>query len=186
MSQVKHRKIALMGYPAVGKSSLVIQYVQDEFCHSYAPTIENRFNKKLKVRNEEFELCVLDTAGQDEYSFFPDQIDIDGYVLVYSIDSLRSFQMIQRLYKNIIDMVGNPKLPVVLVGNKVDIAVGKYREVSREEGEKLAKKLKAKFMETSAKDNFCVKDVFESVILQIEQLNGNMESEEKKDGCIIS
>ena len=52
MSQVKHRKIALMGYPAVGKSSLVIQYVQDEFCHSYAPTIENRFNKKLKVRKD--------------------------------------------------------------------------------------------------------------------------------------
>ena len=188
MPGAKQRKIAVMGSRSVGKSSLAIQFAQGQFVDSYDPTIENTFNKTMKIQGQEYEVLVVDTAGQDEYSIFPTQytIDIDGYVLVYSIDSLRSFQMIQRLYKNIIDMVGNPKLPVVLVGNKLDIAVGNYREVSREEGEKLAKKLKAKFMETSAKDNFCVKDVFESVILQIEQLNGNMESEEKKDGCIIS
>ena len=35
------------------------------------------------------------------------------------------------------------------------------REVSREDGEKLAKQLNAVFIETSAKDNFCVTDMFQ-------------------------
>ena len=67
----------------------------------------------------------MDTAGQDEYSIFPTQyaVDIHGYVLVYSINSLRSFQMIKILYDKIVDMVGNPKVPVVLVGNKKDLEV---------------------------------------------------------------
>ncbi len=35
--------------------------------------------------------------GQDEYSIFPTQysVDIDGYVLVYSIDSEQSFDVVQ-------------------------------------------------------------------------------------------
>ena len=71
---------------------------------------------------------MVDTAGQDEYSIFPTQyaVDIHGYVLVYSINSLRSFQMIKILYDKIVDMVGNPKVPVVLVGNKKDLEVEVY------------------------------------------------------------
>ena len=35
------------------------------------------------------------------------------------------------------------------------------REVTREDGENLAKQLNAVFIETSAKDNFCVTDLFQ-------------------------
>ena len=49
---------------------------------SYDPTIENTFNKSMKIQGEEYEVLVVDTAGQDEYSIFPTQytVDIDGYV----------------------------------------------------------------------------------------------------------
>lgn len=50
-------------------------------------------------------------------------MDIHGYVLVYSIDSLKSFEICQILYDKIVDMVGDPKVPVVLVGNKTDLEV---------------------------------------------------------------
>ena len=167
---------------------MICSFFQGQFVDSYDPTIENTFNKTLKVRNQEFELFVVDTAGQDEYSIFPTQyaVDIHGYVLVYSIDSLKSFEVIQVLYDKIVDMVGNPKVPVVLVGNKKDLEVTSYthpqepfcvnktpilqsdREVSREDGEKLAKQIKAVFLETSAKDNFCVTDMFQVHILYLE------------------
>eukprot|EP00092_Neocalanus_flemingeri_P030042 GFUD01032616.1.p1 GENE.GFUD01032616.1~~GFUD01032616.1.p1 ORF type:complete len:187 (-),score=53.96 GFUD01032616.1:155-715(-) len=186
MSQVKQRKVALMGFRSVGKSSLAIQFVQGQFVDSYDPTIENTFNKTIKVKNQEFELFVVDTAGQDEYSIFPTQyaVDIHGYVLVYSIDSMKSFEVVQVLYDKIVDLVGNPKVPVVLVGNKKDLE--NEREVTRAEGEKYAKDIKAVFLETSAKDNFCVTDMFQNIVLQIETLNGNMEGGNKKDGCIIA
>lgn len=37
----KQRKIAIMGYRSVGKSSLSIQFVEGQFVDSYDPTIEN-------------------------------------------------------------------------------------------------------------------------------------------------
>ncbi len=45
------------------------------------------FTKPWKVRGQEFELKLIDTAGQDEYAIFPAQhsMDIAGYVLVYSV-----------------------------------------------------------------------------------------------------
>ena len=64
---------------------------------SYDPTIENTFNKNLKYKGQEYDVLVVDTAGQDEYSIFPTQysVDIDGYILVYSIDSEQSFEVVQ-------------------------------------------------------------------------------------------
>jgi len=83
----------VMGSRSVGKSSLVIQFVQGQFVDSYDPTIENTFNKNMKIQGQEYEVLVVDTAGQDEYSIFPTQysVDIDGYVMVYSIDNEKSF-----------------------------------------------------------------------------------------------
>ncbi|MFT7813883.1 hypothetical protein AGIG_G19474 [Arapaima gigas] len=41
MPQPKSRKIAILGYRSVGKSSLTIQFVEGQFVDSYDPTIEN-------------------------------------------------------------------------------------------------------------------------------------------------
>jgi GTPase SAR1 family protein len=70
---------------------------QGQFVDSYDPTIENTFNKNIKLKGQEYEVLVVDTAGQDEYSIFPTQysVDIDGFILVYSIDSEKSFEVVQ-------------------------------------------------------------------------------------------
>lgn len=44
----KQRKIAIMGYRSVGKSSLSIQFVDNIFVDSYDPTIENSTYSNLK------------------------------------------------------------------------------------------------------------------------------------------
>ena len=48
----------------VGKSSLTVQYVEGHFIESYYPTIENTFRKKVKHKNQEYQVEILDTAGQ--------------------------------------------------------------------------------------------------------------------------
>ncbi|PSN40152.1 GTP-binding protein Rheb [Blattella germanica] len=104
----KQRKIAIMGYRSVGKSSLSIQFVEGQFVDSYDPTIENTFSKSTRVNSQEYELKLVDTAGQDEYSIFPAQysMDIHGYVLVYSITSSKSFEVVQIIYDKLLDMTG--------------------------------------------------------------------------------
>uniref|UniRef100_A0A4W5LA82 Uncharacterized protein n=1 Tax=Hucho hucho TaxID=62062 RepID=A0A4W5LA82_9TELE len=47
------------------------------------------FTKMITINGQEYHLQLVDTAGQDEYSIFPQtySIDINGYILVYSVTS---------------------------------------------------------------------------------------------------
>ncbi|XP_048780978.1 GTP-binding protein Rheb-like isoform X2 [Ostrea edulis] len=181
----KQRRVALMGFRSVGKSSVTIQFVENHFVDSYDPTIENTFQKTLKIRGQEYSLQVIDTAGQDEYSVLPQSyfVNIDGYVLVYSVNSKKSFEVVKFVYDKLLDMKGTINgVPVVLVGNKCDLAT--EREVTYEEGKRLADSWKVSFMETSAKEHHSVTEVFTQIILAIERAEGNNPDQNKS--CILS
>lgn len=66
------------------------------------------FAKTTRVNGQEYDLKLVDTAGQDEYSIFPTQytLDMHGYVLVYSITSLKSFEVVQIIYEKLLDITG--------------------------------------------------------------------------------
>lgn len=59
---------------------------------------------------------MVDTAGQDEYSIFPTQysMDIHGYVLVYSITSAKSFEVVQIIYDKLLDITGKVQYVILL------------------------------------------------------------------------
>ncbi|CAJ0636329.1 6272_t:CDS:10 [Entrophospora sp. SA101] len=88
------RTIAVLGDTAVGKSSLTIQFVENHFVDSYYPTIENTFNKVIRYHGQEIAAEIIDTAGQEEHSLFNPTYGVgtDGYILVYSITSKKSFE----------------------------------------------------------------------------------------------
>lgn len=72
----------------------------------------------------------------------------EGFVLVYDITDRGSFEEVLPL-KNILDEVKKPKnVTLILVGNKADL--DHSRQVSTEEGEKLATELACAFYECSA------------------------------------
>ncbi|TGZ57542.1 ras homolog enriched in brain [Temnothorax americanus] len=178
----KQRKIAILGYRSVGKSSLSIQFVEGQFVDSYEPTIENTFTKSTRVNSQDYELKLVDTSGQDEYSIFPTQysMDIHGYVLVYSITSSKSFEIVQIIYDKLLDITGKLHVPIVLVGNKTDLYVD--RMVTTDQGKRLANSWNAAFLETSAKQNESVADIFHTLLKEIEKANGNVQ---EKSNCII-
>jgi len=177
-----------MGFRSVGKSSLTIQFVDGKFADSYDPTIENTFVKNIKIKGQEYTLRLVDTAGQDEYSIFPEAyaLDIHGYVLVYSINSQKSFEVVKVIYEKLLDMTGKVHVPIVLVGNKVDLHM--ERCVSYEEGKQLADRMVADFVEVSAKDNAAVTDFFHKLIISIEKggHDSTDHTNEKQSKCIIA
>ncbi|KAB1269818.1 GTPase RhebL1 [Camelus dromedarius] len=163
MPLVRYRKVVILGYRSVGKTSLAHQFVEGEFLEGYDPTVENTYSKIVTLGKDEFHLQLVDTAGQDEYSILPYSfiIGVHGYVLVYSVTSLHSFQVIESLYQKLHEGHGKTRyvalgdkdivLPVVLVGNKADLSPD--REVQAVEGKKLAESWGATFMESSAREN---------------------------------
>ena len=48
----------------IGKSSMIIQYVENVFAESYFPTIERTYTKPLTFRGQAYEIQIIDTAGQ--------------------------------------------------------------------------------------------------------------------------
>uniref|UniRef100_A0A8C2IG78 GTP-binding protein Rheb n=1 Tax=Cyprinus carpio TaxID=7962 RepID=A0A8C2IG78_CYPCA len=167
MPQPKSRKIAVLGYRSVGKSSLTIQFVEGQFVDSYDPTIENTFTKMITVNGQEYHLQLVDTAGQDEYSIFPQtySIDINGYILVYSVTSNKSFEVVKVIHEKLLDMVG--KVHVTEACLCVSLSV-----ISCEEGKALAESWNAAFMESSAKENQTAVEVFKRIILEAEKIDG--------------
>ena len=91
----RERKIAILGYRSVGKSCLTIQFIESKFVEYYEPTIEHTFKKSIVINGQRYDLSLVDTAGQDEYTIFPPEysVEMNGYVLVYSIDSPQSFEI---------------------------------------------------------------------------------------------
>ena len=65
--------------------------------------------------------CASD--AQDEYTLFPSKyaVGVHGYLLVYSINSRQSFEMIQTVHDKILDYAGIEKVPCVIVGQKCDL-----------------------------------------------------------------
>ncbi|KAG6821241.1 hypothetical protein H0H93_002351 [Arthromyces matolae] len=185
---VKRRKIAVLGSRSVGKSSMIVQYTEGHFVESYYPTIESVFNKTVDCNGTSFDCEIIDTAGQDEFSILGSKhtIGIHGYVLVYSVASRKSFDMIQIIYDKIIDFCGVMDIPCVIVGSKSDL--GNSRQISANEGEVLAKSKQAAFTETSAKMNQNVDRVFQLCLQEIERRSStttNKQPAEETRPCVI-
>ncbi|XP_040281469.1 GTPase RhebL1 [Bufo bufo] len=180
MPPVKHRKVVMLGYPSVGKSSLALQFIKGDFPKDYEPTIENTWSKTFVLGNDEFELDVVDTAGLDEYSLLPQSFvfGIHGYIVVYSVACSRSFQIASGLYRILVDKRGKCLMPIVLVGNKTDLP-SHCREVKSEDGKKLAESWGAAFMEVSAKDPEKSKEIFTKIIEEIDRVERSF-CEEKR------
>lgn len=81
---------------------------------------------------------------------------------MYSITQRATFERIERFRHQIVRVKDSEAIPLVLVGNKADRA--NEREVGREEGVALAKKLGCEFVETSAKTRMNLELAYYTVV----------------------
>ncbi|CAI5732526.1 unnamed protein product [Peronospora destructor] len=178
------RKLTVLGYPGVGKSSLTTCFVENRFVENYDPTIENTFHKTIRVRNAHFITDIVDTAGMDEYANFSQaaSVGVHGYVLVYSIGLRTSFEKLKLINEKLLNMLAPSRRVCWLAACRILKRPGE--EVSVEEGQMLASNWECPFVECSAKDNENINEVFTYLIKEIERDSGLLgESDESQ--CMI-
>ncbi|CAG9833094.1 unnamed protein product [Diabrotica balteata] len=153
-------KVVLLGEGCVGKTSLVIRYIEDKFNPKHISTIQASFlTKKLNLDGNRVNLSIWDTAGQEKFHALGPIYyrSSNGAVLVYDITDEDSFQKVKSWVKELRKMLGTD-ISLVIVGNKSDLE--KDRHVDVEEAKTYAEKVKAMHFQTSAKLNEGVEEMF--------------------------
>ncbi|CAH0395044.1 unnamed protein product [Bemisia tabaci] len=167
VSGTRH-KLVVMGGAKVGKSSLITQFLYGVFSSKYKRTVEEMHRADFCVQGVQLTLEILDTSGSFE---FPAMRDLsisssEAFVLVYSIADAASFEEARVLRDQIIEIKGSASVPIVVVGNKLDLA-DTSREVDLDTTESLVTMdWEHGFLEASAKDNVNVTEVFKELLNQ--------------------
>lgn len=104
-------------------------------------------------------------------------------MLVYSIASRNSFDMVQTVHDKILNYTGTESVPCVIVGQKSDLHV--QRQVSEAEGKQLAAQLKAAWIEVSARHNANVAKAFEAMLGETDKGTQEGGPEPQPSKCIV-
>jgi len=163
-------KLMLIGDSGVGKTSLLMRWSEGGFNPKFMSTIGIDFRQKyLTVDNRNLKVQVWDTAGQERFrviakAYYRGSM---GLLMVFDVTDRKSFDNVTGWIKSVQETVVylDKKLQILLVGNKVDLK--EKRVVTEQEAKDLAAKFGAQYIETSAKSETGVDQVFDVVLKEV-------------------
>ena len=136
-------KILIIGDSGVGKTSMLLKYVDDYFPDTHIATIGVEYKTKTVIKGKfKITLNIWDTAGQERFksitkSFFS---NTTGVVFVYDITKRESFSGNSGVKNWIKDSEEYGSFNSILCGNKLDLE--KNRKVNVDELKELGIKKK--------------------------------------------
>lgn len=156
-------KVVLVGESGVGKTSLISQFIEQEFFELQTSTTGATFSTKLinvGKYNTELLLEIWDTAGQERFrsmsKIFYKEAAIA--ILVYDITKPQTFSELHEYWINAISQAAPEDVILGVSANKSDLI--EYEEVDETEARNFAKKIDAIFKPTSAKSNAGIEELF--------------------------
>ncbi|CZT49224.1 probable VPS21-GTP-binding protein [Rhynchosporium secalis] len=182
-------KLVLLGEAAVGKSSLVLRFVNDDFQENKEPTIGAAFlTQKCNLPTRTIKFEIWDTAGQERFASLAPMYyrNAQSALVVYDLTKPTSLIKAKHWVAEL-QRQASPGIVIALVGNKLDLtneisssssnlaededgdvvdgedADGDVRKVSVSEAKSYAEEEGLLFFETSAKLGTNVTEVFTAI-----------------------
>jgi Ras-related protein Rab-5C len=162
----KKFKVVLLGESGVGKSSLVLRLVKDEWLSSQHSTVgASFFRHSVPVNGQSVNFDIWDTAGQERYKSLASMYyrGAAAALVVYDITNMDSFERARYWIQQLI--ANSPETIVVLVGNKVDREAD--RMVPKDEAKRLAGESGLTPYEASAKEGTKVAEIFKDIATRL-------------------
>lgn len=158
--------LVILGSSGVGKTSLVSRSLYDKLDDNYQPTIQSSHFKDIMVNDFTLKLQVIDTTGKNEFPAMRKWSIMhgDAFALVYSIDDLTSFAMLEVIYHQILEEKRGKDYKIFMIGNKTDLEDD--RQVDQSSACSTASKWGCEHMEISAKNDRNVYNVFFNILRQ--------------------
>lgn len=141
-------KLLLVGDSAVGKTSLIKVYKNQEPTTYLPPTLGCEYHIITQtINNKQIKLLIWDTAGQERFRSISKSWyrNSKGVLIIFSVIDRKSFDNIRRWMDDLVNEISNFSL--IIVGNKTDLR--EKRVVSYEEGVEIAREFKVPYFETS-------------------------------------
>jgi len=180
-------KLVLLGEAAVGKSSLVLRFVNDDFQENKEPTIGAAFlTQKCALPTRTIKFEIWDTAGQERFASLAPMYyrNAQSALVVYDLTKPTSLIKAKHWVAEL-QRQASPGIVIALVGNKLDLTNeagdssnslgedseadvaeeddGDARKVSTSEAKTYAEEEGLLFFETSAKLGTNVTEVFTAI-----------------------
>ncbi|ELP91035.1 GTP-binding protein YPTC1, putative [Entamoeba invadens IP1] len=178
-------KIGLLGDMGVGKTCIVQRFCFHTYKDLYESTIGIEIcDKEVTVDGQMYPIQIWDTAGQERFRsvsrvFFN---DIKGIFIVFSLDSMETLNHCKDWLDDFYSVVDHSKnIPVVLVGNKLDL-------ITDEGGVRIPEDVIKKFVaandiplyvETSSKKDLNIDSSFQEMLSIIVKRNLHLNEEKE-------
>ncbi|XP_066597020.1 ras-like GTP-binding protein RhoL isoform X2 [Prorops nasuta] len=176
-------KITAVGDGMVGKTCMLITYTKKKFPTEYVPTVFDNYADTIYLDQQEFELTLWDTAGQEDYERLRplSYSNTDCFLLCFSISARSSYENVASKWQPEIKHYC-PDIPIILVGTKGDLRSNESIDIiSLRDCKKMCKKIKAaKYVECSAVKQENLEQVF------IEAVKAVLKTPSTKKYCCMS
>lgn len=128
-------KLVIIGDTAVGKTNILLRYVNEQYKATHITTIGVDFKiKSINIDGIRIRMQIWDTAGQERFKTITETYykGAAGVVLVYSVTDRKTFNSLENWIKQINDSQPESMCKII-VGNKVDCNQSD-RQVTTSEG----------------------------------------------------
>jgi len=170
-------KILLIGDTAVGKTCMILKYIDNNFPETHIATIGVEYKSKVIYTDKyKITLNIWDTSGQERFksitkSFF---INANGALFVYDITNIKTYENVKNWIKDS-EMYG--KFDSIICGNKIDL--DSQRAIKFDTLKEFGLKQTIPVIETSAKTGVNIEEAFKMIVDQI--LKGRNDEEIRKE-----
>ena len=166
-------KFAIIGDQAVGKSSILMQFVEQRFSLTMMGTAGVDCKKKtIDYNNTKIDLHFYDSAGHDRFRHLITQYlqKCKGVILVYDVTDYNSFRNVNSWIDSIKENTDN-KIEYIILGNKIDL---NNKKVSKEDAKELETKFGVNVFEVSAKSGENVEEAIMKLVSKIIEKNSDI------------
>ena len=188
---VESFKVVLVGESGVGKTSIISQFIDQNFQEDQQSTTGGAFSTKSVVCDggKILKFEIWDTAGQERYRSLTTMFykDANAAIMVYDVTRKDSFEELQNYWAKQIKESSPENIILVIAANKSDLI--EYETVDEGEARDFAKEISAIFISTSAKNSEGINNLFEEIAkkytgssnITIKEEEGDEQVEEQKN-----
>ncbi|XP_054160179.1 ras-related and estrogen-regulated growth inhibitor-like [Oppia nitens] len=169
--------------------AITVRFLTKRYISEYSSSRDFLYTHSVKFDDIMTEMEILDTSGCKNAQCLYDHISWgNAFAIVYSICDKKSFIQARHLLETISVLKGPGMYPILLLGNKTDLAEHS-RQVEVTEGQEMCVQYQCQFFEVSAADSCIgVSLAFQSLIKQVYPLLAirNMPANRRKSSAGIA